>query len=128
MRSDSRIEDVLPTLKDPEEYVRGIIASFVHGQFPRNEAMIRMGVSGAGIAPHYCIEQGRETLELGGQADPHSEGKKIEAFLRRVVFDGRTHKQILEDLPKGTGWSSETMTFAEVQAILGRLRSSKKAH
>jgi len=128
MRPDSRIEDVLPTLKDPEEYVRGILASFIHGQFSQDEAIIRIGVSGGGIAPHYCIEQGRETVKLGGQMHPLLEGKEIEAHLRRAAFDGRTHKPILEDQPKGMGWSSEAMTFAEVQAILGHLRSSKKAH
>ncbi len=127
MRSNSRIQDVLPTLNDPEEYVRGIVASFIHGKFSPDEATIRIGVSGDGYAPHYCIEQGSVTVELSGQ-EPLLVGKKITGYQRRFVFDGRSHKPILGDQPKGMGWSSEAMTFAEVQAILGNLRSSKKAH
>jgi len=61
VQSDSHVEDVLHTLADPEEFVRGIVASFIEGRFSRDEAVIRIGVSGAGIAPHYCIEQGWRT-------------------------------------------------------------------
>ncbi len=128
MRSDSRIEDVLHTLNHPEKFVCGIVASFIHGRFCSDEAIIRIGVSGNGIAPHYCIEQGRETIKLGGQIDPSLTGKEIVAHLRRAIFNGRTHNPILDDAPKGLSWSSETITFTEVQALLGRIRSSRKAH
>lgn len=47
---------------------------------------------------------------------------------RREVFSGRNHDPILDDCPEGESWSSVSMTFAEVQAILGRLRTTRKAH
>jgi nicotinic acid phosphoribosyltransferase len=61
MRPDSRIEDVLHTLADPEEFVRGILGSFVG--FSKDEAVMRIGISGSGTAPHYCIEQGRNAVK-----------------------------------------------------------------
>jgi hypothetical protein len=38
----------------------------------------------------------------------------------------RSHKAILDDQFKGISWSSATMTFVEVQAILGSLRTRKR--
>jgi hypothetical protein len=127
MRPDSRIEDILHTLKDPEEFVRGIVGSFIEGRFNRDEAIVRIGVSGIGVAPHYCIEQGRKMTELNGQIDPKLKGGEISRYQRRTIFNGRTHNPILEDQFKGNSWSSATMTFAEVQTLLGSLRADKKA-
>ena len=121
MRSDAHIEDVLHTLSDPEDYVRGIVGSFISEGFNRDEAVIRIGVSGTGVAPHYCIEQGSETSTILNSV-------RIEGYKKRTAFHGRSHKPILEDEFKGISWSSAAMTFAEVQNILGRLRASRKAH
>jgi hypothetical protein len=123
MRSDSRIEDILHTLADPEEFVRGILGRFIGERFSQDEAVIRIGISGAGIAPHYCIEQGRvvDRIEDGPRFT-------IGRHQRRAIFHGRTHKPILENEFQGLSWSSAAMTFAEVQALLGRLRASRKAH
>src|SRR5262245_18665401 len=118
MRSDADIEDVLHTLSDPEDYVRGIVGSFIGEGFNRDEAVVRIGVSGPGVAPHYCIEQGSETSTI----------RNIVKHQKRIAFHGRSHKPILEDELKGISWSSAAMTFAEVQNILGRLRASRKAH
>lgn len=66
MRPDAGIEDVLITLADPEEFVRGILGSFVQEGFDRERALVRIGVSGTGLQPHYCIEEGEgdQTLAL----------------------------------------------------------------
>ncbi|MEI7803744.1 MAG: hypothetical protein WCI56_00300 [Hyphomicrobiales bacterium] len=121
MQPDARIEDILPTLSDPEEYVRGIVGSFISEGFSDDEAVIRIGVSGTGVAPHYCIEQGSTTSTIPNIG-------KIKAYEHRAIFHGKSHRPILEDDSKGISWSSAAMSFAEVQAILGRLRASKRTH
>jgi hypothetical protein len=65
MQSDARIQDVLHTLSNPEDFVRGILGSFINEGFDRDEAVVRIGILGPGAAPHYCIEQGSKTSALG---------------------------------------------------------------
>lgn len=112
MRSDARIQDILHTLSNPEDFVRGILGNFINEKFDRNEAVVRIGISGTGVAPHYCIEQGSSTSALP------SLGLEINGCAGRAVFHGRSHKPILDDQFKGISWSSSAMTFADVQAIL----------
>jgi hypothetical protein len=121
MRSDARIADVLHTLSNPEDFVRGILCNFINEGFNRDEAVVRIGVSGTGAAPHYCIEHGSET------SAPFP-GLSLEAnrYGRRAVFHGRSHNPILDDQFPGMSWSSAAMTFVEVQSILGSLRAHKK--
>src|SRR5436309_2187344 len=99
--------------------VRGIVGSFIAHKFNREEATIRIGISGAGIVPNYYIEEPAPsvTITISGLD-----------LTTREVFSGRNHKQILDDFLEGEKWSSAVMTFAEVQAALGQLRASKKAH
>jgi hypothetical protein len=120
MRPDARIEDVLLTLADPEEYVRGILEALSTRNSIGNEAVVRIGTSGSGVQPYYSIEEGEdaETITM-------PDGMMIRRYRHRVVFHGRSHKQILEDEFMGTSWSSVGETFAEVQSILGRLGVSK---
>jgi hypothetical protein len=121
MRPDARIEDVLLTLADPEEYVRGILEALSTRNSIGNEAVVRIGTSGSGVQPYYSIEEGEdaETITM-------PDGMMIRRYRHRAVFHGRSHKQILEDEFMGTSWSSVGETFAEVQSILGRLRVSKR--
>jgi hypothetical protein len=65
---------------------------------------------------------------LTGEVDENLRGKEVKGYQRRAVFHGRSHKPILEDSFKGMSWSSTAMTFGEIQALLGRLRSSSKLH
>jgi hypothetical protein len=120
MRSDARIQDILHTLSNPEDFVCGILGNFIHEGFNRDEAVVRMGISGTGVAPHYCIEHGSKASALP------SLGLEINGYGHRAVFHGRSHNPILDDQFKGLSWSSAAMTFAEVQAILGSLRAHKK--
>ena len=120
MQPDSRIEDILHTLSDPVDFVRGIVGSFTGEAFSRSQAITRIGISGKGLAPHYCIEQGRVIHKVAGS--------EIISYERRAIFHGRTHNPILEDQFKGWSWSSAAMTLDEVQALLGKLRMSTKTH
>jgi hypothetical protein len=119
MRTDARIEDVLDTLADPEEFVRGILESFFREKFNRDEATVRIGTSGRGIWPHYSGEEGEVETPLPS-------GKTVRGYRHRAIFHGRSHKPILEDEARGINWSSAAATFAEVQSVLGRLRASKR--
>ncbi len=121
MQANAKVEHILHTLSDPEEYVRGIIENFFGEGFDRDKALVRIGVSGTGTFPHYCIEQGRTTTAVQGAGE-------IGAYERRAIFHGKSHKPILDDQFKGVSWSSAGNTFAEVQTLLGRLRASRRAH
>ena len=117
METNVRISDVIHTLADPVEYVRGVVGSFVEYQFDKATSVVRIGTSGQGIVPNYSIETPREP-------DPNALVKT--SVSRRHVFNGRSHKEILEDSFMGESWSSEGMKFSEVQALLGQLRESKE--
>ena len=123
MRPDSCIEDVFPTLPNPEEFVRGILESFVSEKFDRNEAVVRIGTSGKRFQPHYSIEE-RE----GSDICTLPNGVTIRGYRNRAVFNGRSHKPIFEDKFIGISWSSSTATYADVQSILGTIRAAKRKH
>ena len=118
MEATSRIDDVLHTLADPVEYIRGIVGSFVEYRFDKADSVIRIGISGLGIVPNYSIETPCDP-------DPSRMNSRVS---KRHVFNGRNHREFLDDCPIGESWSSESMTFTEVQTLLGRLRESKKKH
>ena len=119
MKPDSHITDILNTVYDPKEYVRRILANFIAGEFNKDEAVVRIGISGNGRAPHYCIEQGARTLR-----DPDSGRELGEKFEKRGIYHGRNHSPILEDQFKDLSWSSCTASYKEVETIFGRLRST----
>ena len=80
MEADASIIDVVHTLDDPVEYVRGVVGSFFAYHFDAEKAVVRIGTSGKGIIPNYCIEQcGDSTSTI---------------FERRHCFHGRNHKEM----------------------------------
>jgi hypothetical protein len=125
MEADARITDVIHTLDDPVDFVRGIVGTFFAYPFDKKVAVVRIGVSGKGIIPNYCIEQYCEpisnTLEVGAAALEISTNIEL-----RHCFHGRNHKEILDDSFIGENWSSASMNLAEVQTLLGQLRAYKK--
>ena len=50
------IADITHLLADAEEYVRRIMENMMSGPYDRDDAVVRIGVSGTGIAPNYRIE------------------------------------------------------------------------
>jgi hypothetical protein len=125
MEADARITDVVHTLDDPVEYLRGIVGSFFAYPFDKKEAVVRIGISGKGMIPNYCIEQYcasiSDRLEVGSAALEISTNIEL-----RHCFHGRNHKEILDDSFIGGNWSSASMKLAEVQTLLGQLRAYKK--
>jgi hypothetical protein len=108
-------------LADPIEYIRGIVASFVEYQYDKTTSIVRLGISGAEIVPNYTIETPCEPVSLMLGTTPIT--KHVSAWR---AFNGRNHQEFSDPDVRGESWSSEGMTFYEVQALLGQLRESKK--
>lgn len=105
----SRICEILDTLADPEDYIRGILGSFIEHKFDKATSVVRIGVSGEGIFPNYSIETPYDPTYIGPR------GGSVQS---RCFFSGRDHQW----MSISEAWSSGSMTFSEVQALLGRLR------
>src|SRR5690348_15023485 len=103
MEADSTLDEVLYTLSDPEEYVRGMVGSFDTYKFNREQAVIRIGVSGAGIIPNYYIEESAPLMSVSVL------GVTMTTNRRHEVFSGRNHSPILDHCPEGESWSSAAM-------------------
>ena len=124
MQPDARIIDVVHSLDDPIEYVRGVVGSFFLYGFDKQKAVVRVGISGKGIIPNYCIEQygARRFTTLTTLQAADTEVSVATDIKLRHCFHGRNHKEILDDSFKGEKWSLASMSFTEVQTLLGHLR------
>jgi hypothetical protein len=89
----------------------------VHGA-----AVLRLGTTGRGIAPHYRVQKEHSAIgDLVGHLDSDESGYF-------TAFHGRTHKQLdwgAHEL-RTEHWSTRAMTYEEVQSLLGDLRRFKK--
>jgi hypothetical protein len=129
---DATIADILGTLAKPEDYVRGVLENLYSCLSERpgsqkRDLVVRIGVTGRGIVPHYQIEYFDEVdLSVGRRTVPVTFGG----------FDGRTHKKIAvleeasiqreESILIDENWSTRTTTFKEVENILGQIRDLKQ--
>ena len=119
---DATIADITHLLADAEEYVRRVMENMMSGPYDRDEAVVRIGVSGTGVAPNYKIEYPRDQPDLvvmghtlrSQPAETHS---------------GRSHKGLrhLDDLFRGERWSTRTMSFVDLQNLIGMLRAKRKS-
>ena len=112
------IADVLHTLAQPEEYVRGVLANVFRSELDRDRLVVRIGVTGEGLWPNYKFDyiDTDNTFELEFE----------ETF---EIYNGRSHEQITHFGPddiKGMNWSLNHLGFADVQALLGALREARK--
>lgn len=117
--ADSKVSDIVRTLDDPIEYVRGIIGNFVGEQYNRATDVVRIGVAGIGFAPNYKIES-PSTFDLRGEPRVVWEAR---------IYHGRNHKEIeafTNNDTRDEHWSTQTMTYDELTALIGELRSKRK--
>jgi hypothetical protein len=117
--SDSRVSDIVHSLSDPVEYVRGIIGNFVGDQYDRVTDVVRIGVAGIGVAPHYKIES-PVTIDVLGTT---------RLMWGAQIYHGRNHKQMEAFTNSDTRdehWSTRTMTYDELATLIGELRSKRK--
>ncbi len=106
LKPDATIEDVIRTLLDPEEYVRVVLGNMQACRQKHGDTIVRIGVTGQGKVPSHKVtfrEDGEERL-FG-------------------AYDGRN---AFTDVQIHTNtWSTNAMTFGEVQNLLGDLRGWK---
>ena len=111
----STVADVVRSLANPVEYVRQILWNFVEGQYDRDAAVVRIGVAGIGVASNYKIEY-QETIDLVGNPTPMRAAQ---------IYHGRSHRKIEAYANQDTRdehWSTRSMSFAEISALLADLR------
>ena len=116
----STVADVVRSLANPVEYVRQIIWNFVEGQYDRDAAVVRIGIADIGVPPNYNIEY-QETIDLVGNPTP---------MRAAHIYHGRSHKTIEAYVNQDTRdehWSTRSMSFAEISALLADLRKRKMA-
>jgi len=86
------------------------------GPYARDDAIVRIGVSGTGVAPNYRIEYPNQpklaALGLTIGADTYS---------------GKGHKELQHFLSRGEQWSTRAMSFADLRNLIGTLRAKRKS-
>jgi hypothetical protein len=122
----TRISDLIHALADPVEYINGMVCNFVvHGYDPET-SVVRIGITGAGVAPNYRIEKPsyRHTLKIRNVT--------LEVTVHPAqIFNGRNRREMVElyDLEWRDGnWSAETITLDELKAWLSKLSQSPSIH
>ena len=101
------IADVVPTLSDPEEYVRLIVATMAPCYKEHKNARVRIGITGEGKMPYHKIT--------------FADRDGIETFYG--AFGG--FNQFRDVKIHESTWSTAFTTFEDVQALLGKLRGWK---
>ena len=68
MKPDARIADIIETLSDAEEYVRGIVGSSIQHSFDKERSSVTIDISGTGLYPNYYprAERNRARPEKNG--------------------------------------------------------------
>jgi hypothetical protein len=120
---DAVVEDVLATLANPEEYLRGAFEHLHQCYRERGAAVLRIGIMGRGIVPHYRVEyphQRPRFFEEGEETDFNVVG----------AFNGRNHKPLVPEgeepeILRDEHWSERATTYAKVRELLGQLRGYK---
>ena len=112
----------MDTLSKPEEYVRSVVVNFYGSGLDKDRAVVRIGIAGRGIAPHYKIEY-PEQFTIGGDDTP------LEFQATFQIYQGRSHKRMtafeIDDV-RDEHWSTKTMTYDEVAQLLGKIRTKRK--
>jgi hypothetical protein len=105
--SDARITDVRETLSNAEKYVCQILSKMSELRKEHGAVTVRIGILGQGRAPHYRM-------------DYLTTGAPIEAFDGPLGLPFKDYKTI-----DTANWSTSSMTFIEVQQLLGDIRGHK---
>lgn len=104
---DATIEDVVPTLTTPKEYVRAIVSTMVPCFQKHGNATVRIGITGEGKMPFHKISF------VGKDG-------KVE------VFGAYSGESVFQDVKiHENTWSTSSMTYDEVRELLGKLRGWK---
>ncbi len=120
--SGSRISDIFHVLSDAVEYVRGVVSNFVSHGYDCETSAVRIGVTGAGVFPNYKIEEPSVPVTVTVLS------RQFEMIMTPArTFSGRNHREMteLDDHERhDENWSTDTMSFAELKALLSNLSQS----
>ena len=103
LRQDSTLKDLRLSSKEAAAFVRKVIAVMRVVRRDDGDLLLRMGVTGTGVAPNYRLEK--------------QDGEPI------VAIDGANH----QPWPAGTrfdgleNWSTATMSYADVEDVISSL-------
>lgn len=115
----STVASVAHLLAHKDDYVRRALINF-RPEFKKNpEAVLTIGLIGNGSHPNYRIDQ-----PLHGR-DIH-DGTAISVGWPELAFNGRSHKALVDPKQlKLDNWSEASMTYLELELLLGRMRGLK---
>jgi hypothetical protein len=111
LQPDATITDALPGIIGKEEYVRQIVGNLMECKRAHGNASVRIGITGDGTAPYNRISY-------------FNDAEKEIAFGAFVGANPFKNSMRVND----DTWSTASMTFAEVQTLLGELRQFKVRH
>lgn len=108
LAQDATLRDVLPSLPNPESFVRQVVGVMHEAAKEHGEIVVRLGITGTGKAPNYRIEDANSGAPL-------------------IALDGANHQRWPdgENFSAATNWSSAAMTKDEVAKLLGELRGRR---
>ena len=127
--SDATIEDVISTLKDAEEYVRGVLGNMHRAkkELGSGEVRVRIGTTGQGITPHYQVETipnltDEDLAKILSFAATSPDDSDDEKYF--PAYHGSAHTLLDWDLTQiqYANWSSKYLAFNQVENLLGVLR------
>lgn len=123
--SGSRISDLIHVLSDPIEYMGGVVSNFALYGYDRETSAIRIGVTGMGAFPNYKLEEPSIPVTVTLLS------RQFEMTATPAhTFSGRNHRKMteLDDQERhDENWSTDTMSFAELEALLCNLSQSNTA-
>jgi hypothetical protein len=120
--ANATLADVVDRLKSPEEYVRGVLGNLFDHK-TEGGAVVRIGVMGRGLIPHYRLDRISPGFSLSDETPPPS-------FSVIGAFNGRNHKPLVDeseaaDILHDEHWSAGFMTLDEVRALIGVIRGAR---
>ena len=124
---DATIKHVveMDTLADPKNYVRGVLENMFALRKDFGTPLVRIGILGHGIVPHYQVE--KPGLDLNEYLRKLESDDPVEDR-RFVPFSGRSHKEMSRNWGNLTydHWSNSTVGLDEVKSVLGLIRDKNR--
>jgi hypothetical protein len=107
LKKDAIIADVLPTLVNPEVYVCAVLGNLSRCRKTHGNAYVKIGITGQGKFPSHKVLY-------------------TDAAGKEATYGAFDHNRPFTDVNiQERTWSTVSMTFVEVQQLLGEIRGYK---
>jgi hypothetical protein len=121
---NATFRDLTGPLARREEYLRCVVQNLDGHGAHREAITVRMGIAGRGISPHYKFETPVEFRVI-------NQNDAVAAFPEAfIIYHGASYKPLtafeLRDV-RDEHWSSEAMTYDDVRAIFGQVRTERRS-